>query len=56
MTPEVIRRIKDLLAADLDHQHDIGAIVGVNQGRISETKNGHYDWKLNIQDRQQSLF
>lgn len=55
MTAEMVLRIKDLLNTRQYHQHQIAAIVKVNQGRISETKNGDWDWLLNIQSRQQSL-
>ena len=55
MTAELVRKIKKLLGTRLYHQHQIAAIVEVNQGRISEVKNGQWDWLLNIKDRQQSL-
>lgn len=38
--------IKALLSTNAYHQHQIAAIVEVNQGRVSETKNGQYDWML----------
>lgn len=43
MTPEVISQIKDLLDSKLYYQHEIAAIVGVNQGRVSEVYNGFYN-------------
>ena len=46
MTANLVRQIKGLLQTRLYHQHQIAAIVGVNQGRISETKNGLWDWLL----------
>lgn len=55
MTPDLVKKIKDLLGTRQYHQHQIAAIVGVNQGRISETKHGLWDWLLIIEDRQQSL-
>lgn len=42
MTPELIRKIKHLLSLDKYHQHQIASMLGVNQGRVSEVKNGHY--------------
>jgi len=42
INPETVQKIKDLLAADTYHQHQIAAIVGVNQGRVSEVKHGIY--------------
>lgn len=42
ITPEMVQKIKDLLATRLYFQHQIAAMLGVNQGRISEVKNGHY--------------
>jgi len=56
MTAPVVGYIKDLLATRQYHQHQIAAIVDVNPGRVSETKNGKWDWLLNIEGRQQSLF
>ncbi len=55
MTAELVKMIKDLLNTRQYHQHQIAAIVEVNQGRISEVKNGLWDWLLNIQARQTSL-
>lgn len=55
MTAELVKKIKELLGSRLYHQHQIAAILKVNQGRISEVKNGRWDWLLNIKDRQQSL-
>jgi predicted XRE-type DNA-binding protein len=42
LTHDLVHRIKELLASGLYHQHQIAALVGVNQGRISEVKHGHY--------------
>jgi len=42
MTPEMVAKIKALLAEGKYFQHQIAAFVGVNQGRISEVKHGHY--------------
>ena len=42
VTPDLVRQIKELLNTGLYHQHQIAAMVGVNQGRISEVKNGYY--------------
>lgn len=42
MTPDLVRRIKALLAEGKYFQHQIAAMLGVNQGRNSEVKNGHY--------------
>ncbi len=42
ITPDKVKEIKDLLAEDKYFQHQIAALVGVNQGRISEVKNGIY--------------
>ena len=42
ITPEMVKRIKALIAEGKLFQHQIAAIVGVNQGRISEVKNGIY--------------
>lgn len=55
MTAEMVKKIKDLLATRQYHQHQIAAIVEVNQGRISETKKGLWDWLLNIENRQSRL-
>lgn len=43
MSPALVRQIKKLLQSDLYYQHQIAAMTGVNQGRISEVKNGHYN-------------
>lgn len=43
LTPELIQLIKSLIDSNKYHQHQIAAMVGVNQGRISEVKNGHYN-------------
>lgn len=50
MTAERVKRIKDLLNTRHYHQHQIAAIVEVNQGRVSETKNGLWDWLLIIEN------
>lgn len=42
MSRELIEKIKALLATGKYYQHQIAALVGVNQGRVSEVKNGHY--------------
>lgn len=42
MTPAVVSEIKLYLKTGKYHQHQIAALVGVNQGRVSEVKNGHY--------------
>ena len=42
LTDEMVKAIKEMLASDQYHQHQIAALVGVNQGRISEVKNGVY--------------
>ncbi len=42
ITPDMVRQIKNMLASGLYHQHQIAAMLGVNQGRISEVKNGYY--------------
>jgi len=39
LTPEIIQEIKDRLAVG-QFQHDIAAAYGLNQGRVSEIKNG----------------
>lgn len=55
MTPDLVQKIKALLDTCQYHQHQIAAIVGVNQGRISETKRGQWDWLI-TQNGQPSLF
>lgn len=42
MTPDLVRQIQSLLDSREYHQHQIAAMVGVNQGRVSEVKNGYY--------------
>ncbi len=42
ISPDLVRQIKELLQTDLYYQHQIAAMVGVNQGRVSEVKHGHY--------------
>jgi predicted XRE-type DNA-binding protein len=39
----MVSQIKELLETTDLFQHQIAAILGVNQGRISEVKNGFYD-------------
>lgn len=56
MSPEVVVEIRNHLASGLFHQHQIAAKVGVNPGRVSETKHGVYDWMLPQTSGQQSLF
>ncbi len=41
---DLVRQIKVMLASGLYHQHQIAAKLDLNQGRISEVKNGHYDY------------
>lgn len=41
VTPEMAAQIKFLLKKNELHQHEIAALMGVNQGRISEVKNGN---------------
>ncbi|GJL84722.1 MAG: hypothetical protein DHS20C02_04970 [Micavibrio sp.] len=55
MTTKRIKRIKEMLDTDQYHQHQIAAIEQVNPGRVSEIKHGQWDWKLSIEDKQQSL-
>ena len=43
MNRKTVLKIKELLDSKLYYQHQIAAIVGVNQGRISEVRNGFYD-------------
>jgi predicted XRE-type DNA-binding protein len=43
MTAEMVKVIKEMLGSKQYHQHQIAALLGVNQGRISEVKNGFYD-------------
>lgn len=42
ISPDMVVKIKALLDEGKLFQHQIAAILGVNQGRISEVKNGHY--------------
>lgn len=39
VTPDMAAKIKRYLLDNLN-QHDIAAIFGINQGRVSEIKNG----------------
>lgn len=43
MTPDLVKKIKVLLAEDAYFQHQIAAMFAINQGRVSEVKNGFYD-------------
>ena len=43
LTPEMVMKIKILLAEEHLFQHQIAALFGINQGRVSEVKNGFYD-------------
>lgn len=45
VTPEIVKKVKELLKQD-HNQHDIAAMIGFNQGRVSETKHGKYDHLL----------
>lgn len=56
ITPVIVRKAKKHLAADKLNQHDIAALFGINQGRISEIKHGKYDHLLGGSDEQPSLF
>lgn len=40
LTPEVAAKIKKLAATTDLYQHEIAALVGVNQGRVSEVLSG----------------
>lgn len=40
MSPEMVLKVKELLAADTLFQHQIAAVLNINQGRVSEVKNG----------------
>ena len=40
MTAAIAARIKSLAATTTLFQHEIAALVGVNQGRVSEVLNG----------------
>lgn len=40
LTAELASKIKHLLSLGRYHQHQIAALLGVNQGRISEVKRG----------------
>lgn len=42
VTPEIVELVKRLLASNQYHQHEIAAMVGFNQGRVSEIKKGVY--------------
>lgn len=41
ITPEMAAHIKFLVKERKLYQHQVAALVGVNQGRISEIVNGH---------------
>jgi predicted XRE-type DNA-binding protein len=42
MTADKVKEIKFLLNTGLYFQHQIAALANVNQGRVSEVKQGHY--------------
>lgn len=42
MSEEMVLKIKELLAAGNLFQHQIAAALNINQGRVSEVKNGHW--------------
>ena len=44
ISAEMVKEVKELLASELYYQHQIAEKYSVNQGRISEIKNGHYDY------------
>ncbi len=56
MTAKLVKKIKNLLKTNQYHQHQIAAIVDVNPGRVSETKNGKWDYLIDIDNNQPSLF
>ncbi len=56
VTPTIVRAAKRLLDKDVLNQHDIAALFGVNQGRISEIKHGKYDDMITESPDQASLF
>jgi len=56
MTANEVQMIKNLLETRQYHQHQIAAIIGINQGRVSETKNGLYDHLLSCEGKQINLF
>jgi hypothetical protein len=41
ISPEMAAHIKFLVSVQKLYQHQVAALVGVNQGRISEIVNGH---------------
>lgn len=43
MTPETVQKVKDMLALGFLRNSDIASALGINQGRVSEVKNGMYD-------------
>lgn len=43
MTAELVKMIKELLETGNYAQHQIASMLGINQGRVSETKRGYYD-------------
>ena len=56
MSTNLVKMIKRELETNENHQHQIAAKLGVNQGRISEVKHGQYDHLFDIENRQGSLF
>lgn len=41
VTPEMAAHIRFLMAAKRLYQHQVAALLGINQGRVSEVLNGH---------------
>lgn len=58
ITPKIVIVAKKHLKDNKLNQHDIAALFGINQGRISEIKHGKYDHLINGDDHthQSSLF
>ena len=56
MSSAIVAEIKRMLATGQYYQHQIAALLGINQGRVSETKKGEWDWMLNLHDKQTRLF
>ena len=42
MSPEMVKKVKELLDEETYFQHQIAAMLGINQGRVSEVKHGRY--------------
>lgn len=42
LTAAVIAEIKRMLALGTMHQHEIAAVLGINQGRVSEVNTGKH--------------